>query len=55
MLLRLLREESGQTLTEYGLIVFFVAVVVIAAILYFQGALLNKYNDITNEIENSTS
>jgi pilus assembly protein Flp/PilA len=51
----LLTDDSGQTLAEYGLILFLVAVAVIAALTYFGDALLGKYNEITNEIENKTS
>lgn len=55
MLMRLVREEDGQGLTEYGLVVAMVAAVVIAVITIFGDALSDAFKTLANKIENAVS
>jgi len=50
MLKRLLREEEGQTLIEYGLILALIAVVVIAMIAALGQRVRNVFITINNHI-----
>ncbi|NPV52389.1 MAG: Flp family type IVb pilin [Firmicutes bacterium] len=51
LLKRLLHEESGQGMVEYGLILALVAVVVIAALTLLGGKLKDLFNKLKGEIE----
>lgn len=56
MIARLLREEEGQGLTEYALIVVFVSIVVIGILIVFRNSLVNDVakpasNAMQNAIE----
>ncbi len=44
---RMFREEKGQSLVEYALIILLVALVVIGALTTFGGSVLNLYQAIT--------
>ena len=46
----LFRREEGQTLPEYGLIIFLIAIVCIAALTLLGGNLTNLLNNIANAL-----
>ncbi|MDW8121213.1 MAG: Flp family type IVb pilin [Armatimonadota bacterium] len=50
MLTRLLREEDGQTLVEYGLLAALVALVVIAALTILGRRVANTFNRVNNTL-----
>jgi len=51
-----LRDEEGQTLAEYGLIVAVIAVVVvIAAVFTFKEAIVDAFDDATNCLDSASS
>jgi Flp pilus assembly pilin Flp len=54
MLLKLLCDERGQTLTEYGLIMLLVTTVVIAGVAVFRDVLVETFNDITTDYPSET-
>jgi Flp pilus assembly pilin Flp len=45
---RLLGSESGQTLTEYALILTLIAVAVVAAVLLFGGQITSMWSNISD-------
>ena len=47
---RLLHEEEGQTLVEYGLLISFVALAVITAVTLFGKKMNNYYNAAGNQL-----
>lgn len=47
---RFLREESGQGMTEYAIIVALLVVAVIAALIIVSNAIKNKFNFIGNTL-----
>jgi Flp pilus assembly pilin Flp len=47
---RLLRKEEGQTLTEYGLILFFIAVIAIVAVTALGERVSEMFDYITTEL-----
>jgi pilus assembly protein Flp/PilA len=47
VLKRLVKEEQGQGMAEYGLILALVAVVVIGALVLFGDAIKSKFEDVT--------
>jgi pilus assembly protein Flp/PilA len=49
------REESGQGLTEYALIIALIAVVVIGAIVALGGQIKDVFNSITNCLSNTSA
>lgn len=48
MLKKLWNEETGQGMTEYGLIIGIVAVLLIAVLVAFKDKLIQIFNSITN-------
>ena len=54
VLKRLVKEEKGQGMAEYGLILALVAVVAIAGLYLLGPTLKEKFTDISNEIKNPT-
>lgn len=50
-LLGLLKDEAGQGMSEYGLIIALIAVVVIAALTAIGTNLLGKFNSISNALK----
>jgi len=50
MLVKLWKEESGQGMAEYGLILALVAVICIAGFSFLGGKIGAKVNDVGNEI-----
>lgn len=46
-------KEEGQGMTEYGLIIALVAIVVIAAISLFEDAITGMFTEITTEINSN--
>ena len=47
---RFVKDESGQGLVEYILIIAVVAILIIAALAYFRGTVGNTYNDVSDII-----
>ena len=45
-------DDSGQTLTEYALILALLVVVVFAAVAFFGGALHDMYDSIGSDVAN---
>lgn len=52
---RFLKDESGATAIEYGLIAALVAVVIIGALGFLGDALIAIFNDITTALGGATS
>ena len=52
MLVRFLKDESGATAIEYGLIAALVSVAAIAALNFLGGELKNTFNDVANSLGN---
>ncbi|QZP07289.1 Flp family type IVb pilin [Caenibius sp. WL] len=50
-----LRDESGATAIEYGLIAALVAVAAIAAMSFLGGELTNLFNGVGNELSDATT
>ena len=50
MFRRLLKEEEGQTLVEYGLLVALIALVVIAALTVLGRKVANTFNSINETL-----
>lgn len=48
MFTRLWKEEQGQGMTEYGLIIALVALVIIGVLVLFGGKIKEMFNAITN-------
>lgn len=51
LLQRLWKEESGQGLVEYGLLVALIVVIVIAVLVIFSDSLTSLFTDIGNKIK----
>ncbi len=51
----ILKDQSGQGMAEYGLIIALIAVVVIGAIIFLGGALSDKFEFIGTEIDEAES
>ena len=51
----MLRDESGATAIEYGLIAALVAVAAIAAMTFLGGELTNLFNGVGNELSDATT
>ena len=47
---RLIRNEKGQAMVEYGLIIALVAVVLIVVLVALTGGLSNIFGDVTTEL-----
>jgi pilus assembly protein Flp/PilA len=45
-----LKREEGQTMAEYGLLIALIAILLVAAIGLFRGALVNTFTDIANAL-----
>lgn len=50
VLLRLLRDEAGQDLAEYALLIALIALVVIGAVAALGGQVQAIFNDITGQL-----
>jgi len=55
LLKRLVSEEQGQGMVEYGLIIALVAVVLIGALVGLQGGLSEIFKDAENELKNPST
>ena len=55
MLNRFIREEEGQTLVEYGLLISLVALVVIAVLTLLGRRIGNTFGTAANTIDTATS
>lgn len=51
LLKKLVREESGQGMVEYGLIIALVGIVLIAALTAMSGGLTNLFNKIACTVQ----
>ena len=51
MLKRFLKDESGQGMVEYALIIALIAVAVIAAITVLSGAIGGKFDQVSNNLK----
>lgn len=49
-----LKDESGQGMAEYGLIIALIAVVCIVAMVFLGGSISDKFQLIGKEIESAT-
>ena len=45
-----LKREEGQTMAEYGLLIALIAILLVAAIGLFRGALVTVFTDISNAL-----
>lgn len=54
LLKRLIREESGQSMVEYGLIIALVAVVVIVALMTLGDKLRALFEKLAGKVEDAT-
>jgi pilus assembly protein Flp/PilA len=52
---RLWKEEEGQGMTEYGLIIAVVAVMLIGALVTLKDDIANIFNGVNTELTNQTS
>ncbi|KUG05243.1 hypothetical protein ASZ90_017316 [hydrocarbon metagenome] len=50
----LLKDEDGQGMAEYGLIIALIAVVCIAAMIFLGGSISDKFQLIGEEIESAS-
>ena len=50
----LMRREEGQTLTEYGLILFFIAVAAVLAVTALGDQIVEVFDSITNALTTSS-
>lgn len=50
LMMRLWKDEEGQGMVEYGLIIALVSIVVITALIALGGGLENVFEDITEEL-----
>ena len=50
---KFVREEDGQTLVEYGLLISFIALAVITTVTLFGKKITNHYNAANNQIPNN--
>jgi len=48
---RLIKEENGQGMTEYGMMIGFVAVVAIVVMIMFRQEIRDLFTDVTTEID----
>lgn len=53
MIKRLWKDEEGQGLVEYGLLIVLVVVIVIAALAIFGGTLNGLFEDMNTTIDNA--
>lgn len=51
MLMNWLRDEEGQAMVEYGLIIALIAIVVIAALLILGPRIANLFNEAARELD----
>jgi len=53
--LELLRNENGQGMAEYSLLIALIAAVLVTVLLSMQGSLLTVYNGISDGVESSAT
>lgn len=53
-MISVLKEDKGQGMVEYGLIIALVAIAVIAAVTLLGGNLKNVFNGVNNNLKNKT-
>ena len=51
---RFFKDESGQGMVEYGLIIALVAIVIIGALTAMGGGIKDKFTDITSKLNPAT-
>ena len=49
-MLPILRDDDGQGLVEYALIIAVIAIAVIVAMIFMRGQLQNLFSDISNNV-----
>lgn len=52
LIISLLKDESGQDMAEYGLLLALIAVVLVVAIVAFRGAIQNTFEEATSVLNN---
>jgi pilus assembly protein Flp/PilA len=52
---KLMKDETGATAIEYGLIAALIAIGIIGALTTLSGELEGTFNEVGNELSNSTS
>jgi Flp pilus assembly pilin Flp len=45
-------DESGQDMAEYALLLALIALALIAAVVAFRGAIIDRFNEATTQLEN---
>jgi Flp pilus assembly pilin Flp len=45
-----LKREEGQTMAEYGLLIALIAILLVATLLTFKGALITTFTNISNNL-----
>lgn len=51
LMLALWKDESGQDMAEYALLLVLIAVVVTVAVIAFRNAITDAFNDATDQLE----
>jgi pilus assembly protein Flp/PilA len=54
-MVRLFKDEEGQGLVEYALILVLIALAVMAAMTYLKGGIGNAYNNAADALANTTT
>ncbi len=54
LLKRLVKEESGQALTEYGLIIALIAILIIAALTGLKDSIAGVFQRISDQLNGAT-
>jgi Flp pilus assembly pilin Flp len=44
------QDESGQDMAEYALLLALIALAIIAAVIAFRGAIINRFNEATDQL-----
>ena len=55
VLQRLWKEESGQGLVEYGLLIVLIVVIAVAALTVFGGSITNLFSGINGKIDDAAN
>jgi pilus assembly protein Flp/PilA len=53
--MRLLKEENGQGMTEYGLVLGVIAVGVVGILFALKGNILTLFNKVNNDVANAAT
>ena len=55
MLQRLIQEEDGQSLVEYGLILGLVSVLLVGALMAMKANLMNLFNEVSMHLQKASN